>query len=317
MPSVPSPADSGRSSATHAAVRDRRREAVLVDAAQQYIKRGFAVLPIPAGQKGPAGLARKNWQHIRLKVNELPNAFRGAGNIGLILGKLSGELVDVDLDCDEARALADTFLPHTDAVTGRPGSPRSHRWYVSPGIATARYRDPVTHASLLELRGTGSQTLVGPSMHPSGEPYDQLDGKPAIASPKMLMAAVSLIAREINVKRHGKAVPLESPYPCSLLPVSASILDRDHLLKRAAAYLGKMPPAISGQGGHNATYWAAIVLVHGFDLTEVEALHLLEHDFNARCDPAWTERELIHKVRDAATKPHRQPRGWLLRAYQP
>jgi hypothetical protein len=73
-----------------------------------------------------------------------------------------------------------------------------------------------------------------------------------------------------------------------------------------------MPAAISGQGGHARTYAAATVLVHGFCLTEAEALDLLQRQFNPRCDPPWSERELQHKVNDAITKPHHRPRGWLV-----
>jgi hypothetical protein len=54
------------------------------------------------------------------------------------------------------------------------------------------------------------------------------------------------------------------------------------------------------------------VLVHGFCLTESEALDLLQRQFNPRCNPPWSDRELRHKVADALTKPHHRPRGWLV-----
>ena len=56
--------------------------------------------------------------------------FNGTGNIGVLLGEPSGWLIDVDLDCDEAVALAPKFLPPTGATSGRPGKPASHWWYV-------------------------------------------------------------------------------------------------------------------------------------------------------------------------------------------
>ncbi|QIF00068.1 hypothetical protein [Roseimicrobium sp. ORNL1] len=71
------------------------------------------------------------------------------------------------------------------------------------------------------------------------------------------------------------------------------------LLDRAIAYLAKMPPAISGQGGHVATFKAAVVLVKGFALSEAEALPILQ-GWNVLCDPPWTERELRQKLRSAA-----------------
>ena len=81
-------------------------------------------------------------------------------------------------------------------------------------------------------------------------------------------------------------------------------------LDRARRYIAQCPPAISGQGGHNATYHAAAVLVHGFDLGEADALALLR-EWNQSCRPPWSEAELLHKVRSAANVPQSKPRGYL------
>jgi hypothetical protein len=81
--------------------------------------------------------------------------------------------------------------------------------------------------------------------------------------------------------------------------------------KRAIAYLKEMAPAISGHGGHNATYAAATALVHGFCLPPERALALLLEHYNPRCQPPWTERELRHKAESAARNGHKHPYGWL------
>lgn len=81
-------------------------------------------------------------------------------------------------------------------------------------------------------------------------------------------------------------------------------------IESARKYLAQLPPAISGHGGHNATFHAACVLVLGFNLGEQEALDLLR-GYNARCEPPWSEKELLHKVQDAAKQPGE--RGYLLR----
>jgi hypothetical protein len=70
-------------------------------------------------------------------------------------------------------------------------------------------------------------------------------------------------------------------------------------------------PAISGQHGHDATFYVACVLVHGFALGEADALALLR-EFNQRCEPPWSEGDLIHKIKSAANTVHLQPRGHLL-----
>jgi len=84
-------------------------------------------------------------------------------------------------------------------------------------------------------------------------------------------------------------------------------------LQRAAAWLSRVPPAVSGQNGHSTTYTAAVGLVHGFGLSETDALSLLS-DWNRSCQPPWSDRDLIHKIRDAASKPHDKPAGHLLHA---
>jgi len=81
-------------------------------------------------------------------------------------------------------------------------------------------------------------------------------------------------------------------------------------LQRAALWLAKVPPAISGSGGHSQTYTAAVGLVHGFGLSTTDAFTLLS-DWNRSCQPPWTDRELLHKIRQADEKPHDKPRGHL------
>lgn len=82
------------------------------------------------------------------------------------------------------------------------------------------------------------------------------------------------------------------------------------LLERAALWLAKVPPAISGSGGHSQTYTAAVGLVHGFGLSDTDAFALLS-DWNRSCQPPWSDRELLHKIRQANEKSHSKPRGHL------
>lgn len=277
----------------------------LLDAARWYLAQGYAPVPIPAGTKAPT---LKSWQHLRLADDDLPQHFNGTGNIGLILGEPSGHLVDVDLDCPEACALAPDVLPPTGAKTGRPGAPASHWWYIAPGARTRRHSDPVDRGAIVELRGAGAQTLVGPSVHPSGEAYDALAGEPARVDANELAACVARLAEAVVERRHGGKESIASQAPA--LGKHRFPAD-DIILRRAAAYLDAMTPAISGQGGHNRAYAAATAMVHGFGLDAGAALALLLERYNPRCEPPWSQRELRHKVEDAASKPHARPFGWL------
>jgi hypothetical protein len=179
----------------------------VLSAARSYTARGLFVVPIPAGSKG---CRLKGWQNLRLNDAELPSAFRADSNIGVLLGEPSGWLVDVDLDCDEAVVLAEQFLPPTPAVTGRDGRSRSHWWYVCENAKTIQLADPQAEgkATTLELRSTGGQTVVGPSVHPDGSRYDVLEGEPARVPYGLLEAAVRALHGEILSTR-GHNQPTE------------------------------------------------------------------------------------------------------------
>lgn len=262
-----------------------------------YRQRGWYCVPLRPRSKSPA---RRDWTNLRLQ----PEVFPENSNIGIILGEPSGWLVDVDLDCPEAIELADQYLPPTPAITGRPSSARSHRWYIAVGASTEKHTDGAG-AMIVELRSTGAQTVVGPSIHPSGENYDVLDNEPATVPAPMLAACVKALADAVIVRRGGSVTP-DKPTSPPLSPTDASDVET-----RAIAYLAAMPPAVSGSGGHSQTYAAATALVHGFGIDVDRALAILAAEYNPRCNPPWSEKELRHKVKQAATKPHDRPFGWL------
>lgn len=82
-------------------------------------------------------------------------------------------------------------------------------------------------------------------------------------------------------------------------------------LERALKYADATPPAVAGAGGHNQTFSLACALVHGFCLSDGEVLSVLQHH-NAKCQPPWSERELIHKVKQAFSASSSKPAGYLL-----
>lgn len=85
----------------------------------------------------------------------------------------------------------------------------------------------------------------------------------------------------------------------------------DRLTDRATAYVRSLPPSIQGANGSAKLYAAATALVHGFDLPTSTARDILHTHFNPRCEPAWSDAEIDRKLSEAATKDHREPRGWL------
>lgn len=96
-----------------------------------------------------------------------------------------------------------------------------------------------------------------------------------------------------------------TPIPIQTEPRNGSLDIRE----RARRYIATMPPAVTGQGGHNATFRVACVLVLGFNLSIEDAAGLFQ-EWNANCQPPWSDRDLMHKLVDAAKREGR--RGWLL-----
>lgn len=177
-------------------------------AARSYLQRGWVPIPIPRGSKKPVLEA---WPTLRLAEENLADSFQADGNIGLLTGEPSGGLVDVDLDCDEAVALAGAFLPATPMRSGRDARPGSHAWFTALGsqLKVSTYKDIDNKTVLLELRADGHQTVVPPSVHPDGDRYrweGTLDPSEIVAEELQRavreLAAATLLVRHWP-KKHG------------------------------------------------------------------------------------------------------------------
>jgi hypothetical protein len=81
--------------------------------------------------------------------------------------------------------------------------------------------------------------------------------------------------------------------------------------ERARRYLAALPPAIAGSHGDLHTFRVCCRLVRGFALDDDKALALLQ-EWNTRCQPPWTDRELAQKIA-SARRYGREPIGGLLK----
>lgn len=274
--------------------------------AAEYIRRGFGVCRIRRGEKRPA---YKKWNLESLT----PEDFEGDDNIGLLTGRLSGDLVCVDLDSPEALRLADQFLPPTKMVDGRPSKPRSHRWYkvlnvpselasdASGGIGgpkLKRFKSADNGHSILDFLGTGGQAVVPPSLHESGEcRIWHEEGEPAVLSMTDLWKAVCELATACGWDRHKSSMKRSSK-------CSRTVEER---VRQAKRFIKGAPLARSGHGGHDTTFAVVRQLRNDLALPRRIGRPLLDR-YNKRLAKAgletWTKEELDHKWDSAGGDPH-------------
>jgi hypothetical protein len=133
------------------------------------VANGYIPVPVPHKNKSPGF---KGWPTFDPTDKGIDHYFNGEPkNIGVLLGEPSRGLTDLDLDCPEALSVALAYLPETGLVSGRPGNPTSHHFYIcQPCSANATFED-IDGTMLVEIRSTGLQTLIPPSVHPSGDTY--------------------------------------------------------------------------------------------------------------------------------------------------
>lgn len=143
-------------------------------AARSWLEIGILPIPLQRQSKKPKGFgderSAKGWQKLRIESDTVDQFFTRGDNIGGLWGEPSGWIVDVDLDCEEAVAAADTLLPPT-FIYGRRTRPASHYLYRCEGIATFKCF-ATKDEMILEVRSTGSQSVLPPSIHPEGDRFE-------------------------------------------------------------------------------------------------------------------------------------------------
>lgn len=138
---------------------------------REYLELGLRVYYAPRGEKR-MGAGNEVGDEDLLETVFPHDA---ANNIGV---RLTGNMVDVEIDSPGSAAMADDFLPHTGAVFGRTTKPRSHRIYGVEGGA-----ETLKRAGKVDVWTARSNQTINfpPSLHPSTE--RTLWGEPGPGSP--------------------------------------------------------------------------------------------------------------------------------------
>lgn len=280
-----------------------------LESATQYTRLGYSVIPVPHQSKNPGF---KGWEQTRLSEDALPHHFNGQPqNIGVLMGEPSGWLVDVDLDHERCVALADEYLPTTEAVFGRAGKRRSHRIYRVTGPVTTKKYKSKSAGMLVELRSTGMQTVFPPSTHESGEAieWELEDVEPADVDPDELLAAVEALANAVKVELG------EKPAPKAKKTTKANEEDGEPKPKRGTVRINdKIRACVAAmlrltmvdQNDGSSRLFAAACRVVEHDLTDDQGLEAMRQYARQRPFPKeWSDEQILQRIRDAEGKAER------------
>jgi putative DNA primase/helicase len=196
--------------------------------------------------------------------------------------------IDVDGAVDLLDPLVAKWGALPDTLTARTGSGGMHLVFRWPAGVKLPGNWVKSHAPNVDIRAERGQIVVAPSMHYSGNRYAWTR---AIEPAELPAAWVEGLGKKPS--KTLAAVPT--------VPREATSLN-----SRARAYVAKMEPAVSGQGGHAATWAVARKLVADFQLDEQAAMAIMR-EYNQRCVPPWSEAELLHKVQSAGAAIVRNP----------
>lgn len=272
-------------------------------AATVYSRLGWAVVPLHSVVAGVCSCSegascRTAGKHPRLRdwaeratadattvagwISQWPG-----GNIGIATGEASGFFaLDVDPKNGGPASLAALGqLPRT--VEARTGSGGSHYLFQLPDFAVGNSSGKVGPG--LDIRGDGGQIVVAPSVSAKGAytwvnpPWNTEIAEAPSWLLERLQAAPAARQEEVQAPRVALRFPPASP----------------EVLAGAAEALEAHGPAVEGQGGDQHTFVAAALLVNDWALTEDEAWPLLL-EWNATCEPPWSEDDLAAKLRGGA-----------------
>jgi putative DNA primase/helicase len=187
------------------------------------------------------------------------------------------------------------------------------RWVVADhadhGLATR----PETFPKQRELReGKVGNWLRLPGRHHTRDHW------PLVWDGARWRAGAEAVAHVLTIGGDDPALIPATPAPTAVGPAPAGNGwggvfvrgGRSAVVERARRYVAKMPAAVSGQHGHDATWGVALVLMRGFALP-IEAARPIMADYSARCSPPWSAEELEHKL-IGARDDGQVPMGYLL-----
>ncbi|MHC2067592.1 bifunctional DNA primase/polymerase [Bremerella sp. T1] len=282
--------------------------------AQAYMDLGYAVFPInyvrsdgtcscgrdcgkqagkhPACRQG-FKVATKDIETFKGLMKNLPDY-----NIAVATGEVSGIWTLDDDDVEANRAIMDR-LPETVCFKTGSGN-RQFVFRYDENSKDLKLAQKVGGHSI-DVRPDGGYAILPPSNHVKGS-YEWIvspdEMEPSIAPGwliEMLPKTDKPKAEKAKTQKDDSAATRQNRS-------GETFHVGDEMEARAKEYLAECEPAIEGEGGMNRTFKIACYLIEHFGCLSDETLLDCMEDWNNRCEPPWTEKELRRKLSDARKK---------------
>jgi hypothetical protein len=250
-------------------------------------EKGIVAIPCHPGTKVPA-VPWKRWQSEMPPPELQERWFRDTRmNISILT---TGMVV---FDCETAEK-AEVVLMHcgeTPHMLRSPGGGIHLGYRKRKGVAVQN-RVKIK-GEPIDIRTDGGLELIPNSVTEKGAYVWLGTGLNRIAS-----LPVARIGWTRTRTRRATKILTSSAVPSDRSDVGPSA---PRLLYRGRKYVDTFERAVSGRGGHTATFVAALKIVRFVRLLgggPEEAWQLLLHFNRTKCDPEWDERSLRHKLED-------------------
>lgn len=137
--------------------------------ALQYLAKGYSVVPLAPKQKGPKLQGWSKYCEVLMNPSDAQTFYGKNNNIGLALGEASGVCaVDIDTDDPEIIKQIEKIIP--ESPVKKRGAKGYTAFYKFNGMPSKSVRNPEGTAGV-DFLSMGKQTVLPPSIHPSGKEY--------------------------------------------------------------------------------------------------------------------------------------------------
>jgi len=229
------------------------------EAACGYLAAGFSLIPCTVNKR-PAIAHWKYWTDYRPTMDDLEYWFKPYGHsIGLIMGRVSGNVVAVDLDGEEPVTMFLAQFPDlAETLRVRTGSGIGAHFYFRVARMIPNVNVRVDKVGGFEIRGNGQYVIAPPSLHPSGGQYQVERNVPIMVVPDLEAVALWMHSLKLETPKKPPAV---SMYNQSTFSPKRK---RNHDGYIRAAFNGEVSKVAAAAAGNrnNTLFYAALRLAN-------------------------------------------------------